>query len=188
MILLLVTLSFSLTTQATIHNFLELGALPNDLSDVAAWHNGRLLNDTLAALKPGLSSQSLSLERKPFQGTLCCCPTWPSTWWEASLRRTSSRSSCRFFQSGVYSKYCDPSHLHAQYFFMFRLMAPWSFLTTWTIGREWKTVTTLFLFFFFFFTFWAQILLLSGRLWPLFLHLFCKNWKTVTTFLFVTLF
>ena len=115
MILLLVTLSFSLTTQATIHNFLELGALPNDLSDVAAWHNGRLLNDTLAALKPGLSSQSLSLERKPFQGTLCCCPTWPSTWWEASLRRTSSRSSCRFSRSGVCSKSCDPSHLHVQY-------------------------------------------------------------------------
>ena len=75
---------------------------------------------------------------------------------------------------------CSPS-------FILRLMAPWSFLTTWTIGREWKMVATLFLSLFCY-TFWAQILLLSGRLWPLFLHLFCKNWKTVTTFLFVTLF
>ena len=53
MICLLVIFSFLVTIQATIHNFLELGALPDDLSDIAAWHNGRLLNDTLAALKPG---------------------------------------------------------------------------------------------------------------------------------------
>ena len=64
MIFLLVIFSFLVTTQATIHNFLELGALPNDLSDVAAWHNGRLLNDTLAVLQPGLSSLPLSLERE----------------------------------------------------------------------------------------------------------------------------
>ena len=53
MILLLVTLSCLTTTRATLHNFLELGALPDDLSDIAAWHNGRLLNETLAALQPG---------------------------------------------------------------------------------------------------------------------------------------
>ena len=53
MILLLVTLSCLTTTHATLHNFLELGALPDDLSDIAAWHNGRLLNDTLAELQPG---------------------------------------------------------------------------------------------------------------------------------------
>jgi len=53
MILLLVTLSCVTTTRATLHNFLELGALPDDLSDIAAWHNGRLLNETLAALQPG---------------------------------------------------------------------------------------------------------------------------------------
>ena len=62
MILLLVALSFSATTTcATIHNFLELGAFPDDLSDIAAWHNGRLLNDTLAALQPGLTFLSLLL-------------------------------------------------------------------------------------------------------------------------------
>ena len=53
MILLLVTLTCFTTTLATLHNFLELGALPDELSDIAAWHNGRLLNETLAALKPG---------------------------------------------------------------------------------------------------------------------------------------
>ena len=52
MILFLLS-SFLVTTQASLHNFLELGAMPDDLSDIAAWHNGRLLNDTLAALQPG---------------------------------------------------------------------------------------------------------------------------------------
>ena len=61
MFLLLVALSFSATTSATIHNFLELGAFPDDLSDIAAWHNGRLLNDTLAALQPGLTFLALLL-------------------------------------------------------------------------------------------------------------------------------
>ena len=182
MILLLVTLSFSLTTQATIHNFLELGALPNDLSDVAAWHNGRLLNDTLAALKPGLSSQSLSLERKPFQGTLCCCPTWPSTWWEASLRRTSSRSSCRFSQSGICSKSCDPSHLDVQHI---SFLGWWHLEVFWQHGRLAESGRRWPLFFFsssffslfelkfyfwvedcdlFFYTFFVRI----GKQWPLF--------------------
>jgi len=37
----------------TILNFQELGGLADDLTDVAAWHNGRLLNSTLEALESG---------------------------------------------------------------------------------------------------------------------------------------
>ena len=43
----------AISTNASLLNFLEVGALPNDLSDIAAWHNGRLLNETLALLQPG---------------------------------------------------------------------------------------------------------------------------------------
>ena len=38
---------------ATSHDFLQLGALPDDTSDLAAWHNAILLNSTLARLEPG---------------------------------------------------------------------------------------------------------------------------------------
>ena len=51
--LLLLMMMLAISTNASLLNFLEVGALPNDLSDIAAWHNGRLLNDTLAALQPG---------------------------------------------------------------------------------------------------------------------------------------
>jgi len=34
-------------------NFLDLGALPNDYTQHAAWHNGGLLNSTLNSLSPG---------------------------------------------------------------------------------------------------------------------------------------
>ena len=46
-------LALAISTNASLLNFLEVGALPNDLSDIAAWHNGRLLNETLARLQPG---------------------------------------------------------------------------------------------------------------------------------------
>ena len=51
--LLLLLMMLAISTKASLLNFLEVGALPNDLSDIAAWHNGRLLNETLALLQPG---------------------------------------------------------------------------------------------------------------------------------------
>ena len=51
--LLLLLMMLAISTNASLLNFLEVGALPNDLSDIAAWHNGRLLNETLALLQPG---------------------------------------------------------------------------------------------------------------------------------------
>ena len=51
--LLLFLMMLAISTNASLLNFLEVGALPNDLSDIAAWHNGRLLNETLARLQPG---------------------------------------------------------------------------------------------------------------------------------------
>ena len=184
MILLLVTLSFSLTTQATIHNFLELGALPNDLSDVAAWHNGRLLNDTLAALKPGLSSLPLSLEREiseSISGDTLLLPNMTFHVMGGIFAKDLESVVLQVFPIWGLLKIlwsftfvCSPS-------FILRLMAPWSFLTTWTIGREWKMVATLFLSLFFtlfelkfyfwvedcdlfFYTFFVRI----GKQWPLF--------------------
>ena len=53
LLLLLMMLALAISTKASLLNFLEVGALPNDLSDIAAWHNGRLLNETLALLQPG---------------------------------------------------------------------------------------------------------------------------------------
>ena len=53
MLLLLLLMMLAISTNASLLNFLEVGALPNDLSDIAAWHNGRLLNETLALLQPG---------------------------------------------------------------------------------------------------------------------------------------
>ena len=51
--LLFLLMILAISTKASLLNFLEVGALPNDLSDIAAWHNGRLLNETLALLQPG---------------------------------------------------------------------------------------------------------------------------------------
>ena len=53
LLLLIMMLALAISTKASLLNFLEVGALPNDLSDIAAWHNGRLLNETLALLQPG---------------------------------------------------------------------------------------------------------------------------------------
>ena len=53
LLLLIMMLALAISTNASLLNFLEVGALPNDLSDIAAWHNGRLLNETLALLQPG---------------------------------------------------------------------------------------------------------------------------------------
>ena len=53
LLLLMMMLALAIPTNANLLNFLEVGALPNDLSDIAAWHNGRLLNETFARLQPG---------------------------------------------------------------------------------------------------------------------------------------
>ena len=52
---------------ADVVDFLSLGALPDDLSDRAAWHNGVLLNKTLKELRPGTQvtlSQTVTSARR----------------------------------------------------------------------------------------------------------------------------
>jgi len=39
--------------QARLIDFEDVGGIPEDLSDATAWHNGRLLNETLNSLLPG---------------------------------------------------------------------------------------------------------------------------------------
>ena len=54
--LLLRTVTFLLAffaANCAIQNFEECGGIVDDCSDDTAWHNGRLLNKTLASLKPG---------------------------------------------------------------------------------------------------------------------------------------
>ena len=45
-----------LQVQSTVVDFQALGALAEDFSDRAAWHNGRLLNETWKTLLPGAGS------------------------------------------------------------------------------------------------------------------------------------
>ena len=50
---LVLSLLFSLTT-ARVVNFEDEGALPDDFANEVAWSNGRLMNETLASLMPGM--------------------------------------------------------------------------------------------------------------------------------------
>ena len=50
---LVLSLLFSLTTGRVV-NFEDEGALPDDFANEVAWSNGRLMNQTLASLMPGM--------------------------------------------------------------------------------------------------------------------------------------
>ena len=82
--LLLLLMMLAISTNASLLNFLEVGALPNDLSDIAAWHNGRLLNETLALLQPGdlfsdgdlMIVMMMAQRTPPAQRYSCNAKTW----------------------------------------------------------------------------------------------------------------
>ena len=50
---LVLSLLFSLTTGRVV-NFEDEGGLPDDFANEVAWSNGRLMNETLASLMPGM--------------------------------------------------------------------------------------------------------------------------------------
>ena len=52
---LVLSLLFSLTTGRVV-NFEDEGGLPDDFANEVAWTNGRLMNQTLASLMPGMIS------------------------------------------------------------------------------------------------------------------------------------
>lgn len=58
---LVLSLLFSLTTGRVV-NFEDEGALPDDFANEVAWSNGRLMNQTLASLMPGM----LQIQDGPF--------------------------------------------------------------------------------------------------------------------------
>ena len=84
LLLLMMLLALAISTNASLLNFLEVGALPNDLSDIAAWHNGRLLNETLALLQPGdlfsdgdlMIVMMMAQRTPPAQRYSCNAKTW----------------------------------------------------------------------------------------------------------------
>ena len=44
---------FIVTAQGKIVNFEEYGGVANDMSNLRAWENGRLMNESLNSLEPG---------------------------------------------------------------------------------------------------------------------------------------
>ena len=50
---LVLSLLFSLTTGRVV-NFEDEGGIPNDFANEVAWSNGRLMNETLSSLMPGM--------------------------------------------------------------------------------------------------------------------------------------
>ena len=54
---LVLSLLFSLTTGRVV-NFEDEGALPDDFANEVAWSNGRLMNQTLSTLLPGMLQYS----------------------------------------------------------------------------------------------------------------------------------
>ena len=50
---LVLSLLFSLTTGRVV-NYEDEGGIPDDFANEVAWSNGRLMNETLSSLMPGM--------------------------------------------------------------------------------------------------------------------------------------